>query len=176
MVRAPAPTGENAVRGSQRRRQAAGSKTLQLVPLVSVKVQSPTKRFKCHLCGGRCYLSTTTTGPFVPASRDTNKQRLRLLQAPPPIPTHRPGQTRPNPRPCLPHRGPGLSCLGPMCAPAGPTVAQGGSSMREEHLSAYCIPKYSFYSRQNIFNSAASHFVYSVSATQSKPAAKYTLR
>lgn len=30
-----------------------------------------------------------TPGPFVPASRDTNKQRPRLLQAPPPIPAQR---------------------------------------------------------------------------------------
>lgn len=47
-------------------------------------------------------LSTTTTGPFVPASRDTNKQRPRLLQAPPPIPAHRPGQTQAG----LPSSGP----------------------------------------------------------------------
>lgn len=76
---------------------------LPLVPPVPVNLQAPTICFKCHLFeGGRCYLSTTTTGPFVPASRDTNKQRPRLLQAPPPIPTHRLGQTRS----CLPDKAP----------------------------------------------------------------------
>lgn len=103
MVRAPAPTVDNAVLRSQTRRQATGSKTLRLVRLVPVNLQSPRICSKCHLFWGTVLpISTTTTGPFVPASRDTNKQRPRLLQAPPPIPTHRPGQTQAS----LPNQGP----------------------------------------------------------------------
>lgn len=77
---APAPAANNAVLRSRTRRQATLSKTLPLVPLVPVNFQPPTICFKCHLYGGRSYLCTTTTGPFVPASRDTNKQRPRLLR------------------------------------------------------------------------------------------------
>lgn len=125
MVEAPAPTVDNVtlVLRSQTTQQETGSKIIQLIVLVPVNLQPPAICFKCHLFGVRCYLSTTTTGPFVPASRDTKKTK-----APPPpgSPAHPITQTGTNTGlPPLTARDPNLSCPGPIRASVSPLRGTG---------------------------------------------------
>lgn len=82
MGKAPTLRADNATVWSsttQTTRSTAGV-TFSLVINIS---QSLSILLMAHLFGGRCYLPSTTTGPFVPASRDANKQSpssYRLLR------------------------------------------------------------------------------------------------
>lgn len=95
MIKAPAPSVDNAgcdPKQGGSRRKTTHPTVLHLFP---TNLQSSALNSKRHFTerdGGACVL-VLPEPLFLPAGV-TNKQKPRLLRAPPPIPAHGPGQTR----------------------------------------------------------------------------------